>query len=182
MTVHGGCRGREKVCLGAATVLPLHGRGGDWGEGWAVPQLVPLLVVGSGHMWPRALRRKWDTGAVGVVLMRWDMGKKWEWGQLSILFICPPGVFTHRVLSACPIFPPVCPCRVVHWHLQTATTARRTRPPLSVGAASASLHPPAHGSSHATPAVRSALRPCRRDRAAMQDAVTNKKRALPARA
>lgn len=49
------------------------------------------LVVGSGHMWPRALRRKWDTGTARVVLVRWEMGKQGEGGDLRILCLCPRG-------------------------------------------------------------------------------------------
>lgn len=91
MTVHSACRGREKVCVGAATVLPLHGRGGTGEKAGLCPILYHRspLVVGNGHMWLQTLRRKRDTGTVRVVLVRWEMGKQGEGKELSILFLCP---------------------------------------------------------------------------------------------
>lgn len=109
MTVCSGCRGQEKVCVGAATGLPLHGRR----LGCAHCSTAPLCpsAVGTAGKQGHGARRPAELGD----------GKARGGGRTQHPFPLPPRVFTYGVRSVCPIFPAACPCRVGHRHLQRAT-------------------------------------------------------------
>lgn len=93
VTVCSGCGVWEKACTGAAAGLPLAGRGGERSEGWAVPQLMPLILSSCrwwGHVALGTGEKQGDRDAVSCPGQVAE-GDARDGSKASIPALCPRG-------------------------------------------------------------------------------------------